>query len=234
LAEHTFFTKINSSPFELYGGLEGTDTPENVLTKMSETLCNNWETLLAEAKVKGFNIGSSELENTKLVQEKMKVIIKEAVPICPLKVISMKSDKVGNALQGQVEVQQQKETSKQQEKEMDYQYRADAIAIKPLPLKAFSVNKFKIGLGLTEAGITIEPLESMIVANPEKLLQKRSWSFNNNIFVTKNFSQTCEVQPDHMDAYKKDGLFYLVEQEDDNKSISFLLVTIEEATHLSL
>lgn len=59
----------------------------------------------------------------------------------------------------------------------------------------------------------------------------RSWVFSPDIFVSENFRDTCESQPQKLDFYKKEILFVLMIRDEMKNTLKCLIITPEEATY---
>jgi len=226
-----FFNEVDKSAFEMFGEVTIEDDTAKVFKRLELQIIENWQTILTQAKM------SVSLAEENQFKGKLADIIKRAEPFCSKKVLTGKSSNV--LADTQVAYTKEQNRENQQTVETKYQVRAD---ISPIPIKLFNRVNFRPELKVGElGGVAINTLEEMakgsrlkIQSDEKEEVKTAPWEFSSNIFVTENYQHTYYEENKAVDSCKKEATFFLVQQENKPPgSIQFLLLTMEEAAHMS-
>lgn len=173
-------------------------------------------------KKAGISISSKEVND---FRTKLNAIVEEALPICPLQV--MQPVISTSLLDTEVSVEREEENEQQKtlETELDQSTRLDAAPLEIKKWLRLNLNAFNLEPDAGHGGVALYSLEFMTNTHGKK----RNWKFSPNILVSENFMNTCESQPNKLDAYKKDNIFVLMLQDNKFNTLKALLLTPEEA-----
>lgn len=230
----TFFNRLPSSLFEIYGGIPKEEAVAESLNTLKNTLIDRWQDMLKIAQLE------PTAQEVKSFSENMTAIIKAILPYCRKQIIRTQNE--GEAqnfgTEVQVETLQTAEIESQEEQEQELNYRLSSGA-KPIEQKflreipdILAERKKFLRLQSMAFGPTA-PTKSGQVRNPKPL-----FDFSQNIFVTESFARTLTSQKEWMNAYTKDNVFFMVEAtpamslDEPEYKFNFLLLTPEEAGHL--
>lgn len=232
LIEHfhqAFFNRLPNTLFELYGGIAKPVKVKELLTSQMKTLIAGWVSMLKEAKLK-----PSELEIQDFTQG-MISIIEAAVPFCRDKVQETPKDLNAQQLGEQVQVEAQAKAEveamerQEQEQELNYSAIANAAAANEpyLGEDLFDLRKAQNRYMMLDAMTST----AASTKSGQSRVSSKGFNFSNNIGVSKAFAHTVNAQSSLMNAYKKNNVFFLVQQTEiqGRKSFNFLLLTPEEA-----
>lgn len=221
LFEETFFTNFAKSAFEQFKDLTIQDNTAKILKEVKENILLKWQQQLKNA-----NIGVSTEESRKF-EKQLVDIVNDAIPICHETENKMNAKE--NRLGTEVSIEQEQETERQQEleSEFDLRFRGGATPLEQKTWGFAKIATLELIPNTESNGVLIYALETMAKTHHIK----RTWEFSPNILVTENYMNTCEIQPNKLDAYQKDALFFLMIQNDKTGTLKTLIITPEEAAH---
>lgn len=224
--EEVFFTNVSMCAFDQFKHITSKEDTSLVLKQVvSETTSQMLELL----KKAGDNVKeNAEISDNSLFitefKRKLNAIVEAALPVCPEKV--MQPVISTSLMDSEVQVERYIEIEQENElqTEVDQQFRNDAKALTAKNWTRLDLRNFNIKQG-AENSVSIYTLEAMAGTHSKK----RTWEFSPHILVSENFMNTCVVQPNKLDAYKKDNLFILMLQDNKQRSLRAMLITPEEA-----
>jgi hypothetical protein len=212
-----FVSSSNKRPFEQFGEVRGLENTQLVLSEFAKRMITKWHKA----------VGDSSVEESQNIAEKLENIVTEALPNCPEKVEKLPDENSLDDKQVEMHRQVDLDLDKEISKETDYQIKG---IIDARPISEYKISSSRRAtLHELISYSTEEACPKTLEQMAETHKAERAWCFSDNLYVSRNFALSCEVQPDLVDSYKKDVVFYLVELDENNQKINFLLITPEEA-----
>jgi len=221
-----FFSQVEGSAFQQFKHITTLEDTRFVLEKMIASILEQRASLMLQA-----GIGLTE-EEVSGFEEKLQSIMEAMLPVCLEKVIQ--PDNSDGLNETEVNIEKEQDTEREQEMECDTELHSRK-KVQPLKMKRWGFLDFKSWNVEPEAVkhfMDIAPLETMVQTH--HLVHEatdRRWVFSSDIFVSENFRDTCESQPQKLDFYKKEILFVLMIRDEMKNTLKCLIITPEEATY---
>ncbi len=215
-----FFTNVSKTAFEQFKHITSEEDTDIVLRNTANETRQQWLDMLKAAEI------PMDDNALALFNDTLAAIIKFVLPICLPRV---RQPVITHSLmETEVSIEREEETEKQQEleNELDQHFQSDAVPVNAIRWGYLNWETWALEPYTSHGGVSIHTLESMC----RTVHKQRTWEFNPNIMVSENFMNTCETQPNKLDAYKKDNIFIVMIQDDSNHTLKFLLITPEEAS----
>lgn len=241
-----FFNEIRRTAFQQFGGVKKLEKTKDVLDKTKDDLLKQWKSIMSEA-----SMPVSEMDS-KAVLDYMTAIIDQSLPICYKEIYRLKSLEEANVddrlssldeanlqdaemTEEKVEEEENVE-EEEQEQENEATLRKEAVPLKIKRLKRINFEGFTIDPKIRFGGLQVSSMNDMLKQGEPGTEKSekgaRPFTFSDNLFVSQNYLKTIEAQSEAMDGYKKDGVFFMVEQDDIKGTIKFMVITPEEAAQL--
>ncbi len=224
--EPVFFSKVEGSAFQQFKHITTLEDTRVVLEKMICSILEQRASLMSQAGIVLTEEAVSGFE------EKLQSMMEAMLPVCLEKVIQ--PDNSDGLNETEVNIEKEQNTEQEQEMECDTELHSKN-KVQPLHMKRWYFVDFRnwnMEPEVVGRFMDIATLETMVQTHHlVRVATDRRWEFSSDIFVSQNFRDTCESQPQKLDFYKKEILFVLMIRDEIKNTLKCLIITPEEASY---
>lgn len=222
-----FMAQSENEPESLFGSIESQQNVTDLLKNIARDKYQLWLRLLSQG---GVVLSVAEQDH---VKEQLQSIAEQTAKICVKEMTASNRLDMDSTVTVETQLETRKEKELEREQELEIQKKMQSSKIMPLPIKTWpqslQLAEIQLPVDKKEKASAQWPAYFPAVVSLANTIKSPNITFDNSIYMSRNFSSTYVDQTNFFDKHQKPMQLFLLIEDPPPRGFQALIITQEEA-----